>query len=316
VKRLLPLIAAGLLSAWMLKDLGLDWSALFHGNLEAGTLALRQAAERQGEWRGLAFVAMIGFLPLILVPISLLLLSAAMALKTVAAMGVILGGTTINTALSYAIGRAWGLKPLEWIGAADLGFVRRLRQGAEKHGFAMAIFSRFLPVPFAVTSAAAGVVGIGFWNMILGSFCMMLPWSVVYVFFGEALHQGSLAYLSAGLAAMAALGLFSAWYRKSRNVGKDGEAPKPLLPQNPALGPELTLYTLEGSEACDEAREELWKLRPKLGFEVRETDLSAAGSRLEKLKDQAPLVFLGERRLFSFQVDENALEKYLREARD
>ena len=213
------------------------------------------------------------------------------------------------------MGKIWGTRAIEWMGMERFKLLQTLKDGVAEHGFKMAIFSRCLPVPFALPAIAAAVVGMRFWQMITGTLIMMLPWSVIYVFFTEALRRGDARYLGPAVALFAVLS-FSAWWMRRGRAAK-GLPPAGLLrPQSPPLGPEITLYTLPGNDACEDARAELWKLRERFLFEIREVDLASDASLMAQHQDMAPVVYLGKRKLFSFQVDENALENYLKAARD
>ena len=311
MRRLLPLALGLAVLVGLALSLDLDWPALFRGDLNAGTSALRAAAERQGPMKDAVLTLMIGLLPLLMVPISLLLLTAAMMLTPLKAVMVIMLGTALAGSLSFALGRLAGRRVIEWLGLGRFKLLQAAQGGAERHGFKMTLFARCLPVPFAFPGLAAGMVGLRFRHFFWGTCLMMLPWSLVYVFFGEALRRGDARYLGPGLALFAVLSLLAWKVRKKGGAG--GGPPAGLLsPQTPALGPELRLYTLPGHEASQEAREELWRLRPRFGFEVREVDLAQDPALMAQFQDMAPVLFLGERRLFSFQVDENALELFLK----
>jgi len=301
--------------AALLYSLHLDWSALFKGDLGAGTAALRDAAQRQGPMEGVVMTIMIAVLPFAMVPITVVLLTAAMILPPLPAVAAIMLGSGLNTVLSYGIGRIWGREAIRWMGLERFKLMQVLRDGAREHGLKMAVISRYMPVPFCLPGLAAAVLGIGFWEMLLGSLMMMLPWAVLYVFFSESLRRGDFRYLAPVLGIFAIL-IAATWWLRRKGTLNDGMPEGLLQPQSPALGPELTLYTLPDQEACDDARRELWKLRSRFNFEVREIDLSQDPKLLAQYQDLAPLVFLGERRLFSFQVDENALEIYLKAKRD
>lgn len=310
------LLLIGLASmAGFLATLDLNWAAIFRGDINAGTEELRRLAESQGAMKGLMMTAMIAFLPSVMVPISLILLAAAMVLPWPLAIASIMVGTAVNTAISFTVGRIWGTKAIEFMGLERFRLLQLLKDGVAEHGFKMALFARCLPVPFALPAIAAAVVGLRFWQMMAGTAIMMLPWSVIYVFFTEALRRGDARYLGPAVALFAIVSLAAWWVRRSR-AGEAG-LPKGLLaPQSPPMGPEITLYTLPGHEACEDARIELWNLRERLRFEVREVDISQDPGLLARHHDMAPVVYLGERKLFSFQVDENALENYLKASRD
>jgi uncharacterized membrane protein YdjX (TVP38/TMEM64 family) len=312
MRRLLPLLLGLGVVVGLALSLDLDWAALFHGDLNAGTSALRAAAERQGPLKDAVLTLMIGLLPLLVVPISLLMLTAAMMLAPFKAVLVMLLGTALASSLSFALGRLAGRRVIEWLGWERFKLLQAVRGGAERHGFKMMLFARCLPVPFAFPGLAAGMLGLRFVHVFWGTCAMMLPWSLVYVFFGEALKRGDARYLGPALALFAVLSLL-AWKVRKRGAPEGGLPAGLLSPQAPALGPELRLYTLPGHDASEEARAELWRLRPRFGFEVRETDLAQDPALMAQFQDMAPVVFLGERRLFSFQVDENALELFLKE---
>lgn len=315
MKRLFPLALGLAVMAWVLATLELDWAALFRGDINAGTEALRLAAERQGGHKDVAMALMVALLPLVLVPVSLTMLATAILLPPAKAVVAMLIGTAVNTALAYGVGRLWGRRALDWMGMDRFRLVLALEAGARDHSFKMAVFSRCFPIPFSVVGIAAAVVGVKLRHMLAGTLIIMLPTSLIYIFFTEALRSGDAKFLGPTLLIVALMSL-AAWYVKRSLQGGIAMPQGLLAPQRPALGPQLTLYTLPGHEACQDARRELWQLRTRLKFEVQEIDL-ASDERLRVMyQDMAPVVFLGERRLFSFQVDENALENYLRAERD
>ena len=253
-----------------------------------------------------------------MVPITVVLLAVATLLPAASALGVIMLGSALHTALSFWLGQAYGLKLLGALKLERRPFYAAMKEGAREHAFSMAMLSRSLPVPFCFTGLAAPALGLGFWVTMAGSFVAMLPWAFFYVFFTESVRQGSLRFLvpALGLLGLMALGLALA---RRRFLPQGGPAlPEGLLePQSPSLGPELTLYTLPRHEPCEDARRELWALRGRLNFEVRELDISSSPNLDAQFHDHVPVVFLGEQKIFSFQVDENALAQTLRKyARD
>lgn len=320
LKKLLPSLVVLAILGFGLWSLQLDWSALFHGDLGQATTALQAAVAAEGPYKELTLTLLIALLPFVMVPITALLLSAAILLPPMAGFRAILFGSAINTALSYFVGRTWGEEAIRLFGLERFKFMEKLRQGARRHGFKLALLSRIMPVPFCLPAMAAAMVGIRFNDMLGGSTLMMLPWAILYAFFSEAIRQGQLKLAAPILAGIVLLSLGLAWLRNRGSLDASGGAsalPEELLqPQEPPLGPELTLYTLPGLAACEEARRELRRLRPLLKFEVREFDLRDQPQLLEAYQDLVPLLFHGSKRLFSFQIDENALELHLRNWRD
>jgi uncharacterized membrane protein YdjX (TVP38/TMEM64 family) len=312
LRKLFPALAGLAVMAGMLYSLDLDWAALFRGDINAGTSALRSAAERQGPFKGLAMLLMIGLLPLVLVPVTLTLLAAALLLPPLEALGAMILGTLLNTVLAHSAGRLWGRTLLLGLGMDRLGPFKAVESGAREHGFSMALFSRCIPIPFSITGVASAVLGIRLGQMLLGTFLMLLPWELGYVFFTEALRRGDAKFMGPMLAFLA-LALFVPWFLRKR---MRRPSPVPLSAQEPPLGPLLILYTLPGHDASDEAREELVRLRPLLKFEVQEHQIGRDDALGAQYQDLAPVLFMGEKRLFSFQVDENALRRQLGEARD
>jgi uncharacterized membrane protein YdjX (TVP38/TMEM64 family) len=312
LKRAAPLALGLGVLAWLLSTLELDWAALFRGDIDSGAAALRQAAERQGPMKDFAMALMVGLLPFVAVPVTLAMLAAALMLAPLKAVPAMLFGTLLNTAIAYGIGRHWGKSALDVLGMDKLRLLKALEAGSKEHGLKMAVFSRCFPIPFALTGVAAGAVGIKLWQMLLGTAIIMLPTSLIYVFFTEALRRGDAKFLGPTLLFVALLGL-ATWYVKRSLKPGDAAPDGPLKPQAPPLGPVLTLYTLAGHDASEDARKELWALRPRLKFEIDEIEIGEDQALNAKYHDLAPVILLGERRLFSFQVDANALEKYLRE---
>ncbi len=309
--RMLPRLLLGLIGtlvmALALNALHLDWSALFHGDFQT----LSVAAGESNLSRAFTLLFLMAVLPALFLPITALMLASATLLPGPAAVLVILGGTLLNAALCHGAGRLFGVKLWSLLGLEDKAFIKMLKEGAAEHGFKMVLVSRFMPVPFCVPSIASALVGIGFWTMMLGTAITMLPWALFYVFFTESLRSGSGKMLGPALAVFATLSVVAWWVRR---YYARRSSPALLEVRTPPMGPELTLYTLPGHEASLEARRVLGELRSRLGFEVREVDISGSPDLEAQYHDHVPVVYLGDLKLFSFQVDENALERYLKRA--
>jgi uncharacterized membrane protein YdjX (TVP38/TMEM64 family) len=285
-------------------------------NIAALSQALDQAAQNAGPARAGLLFSLVALLPFALVPITALLLAVATLLPSSQAFGVMVAGSLANTLLSYGLGRRYGLRLFKRLKPENHALFEALKIRCGQSGFKMALLSRCLPLPFAFAGLGAPVLGIPFGSMMAGSFVAMVPWAFFYAFFTESVRQGNLRYLGPAVAILALI--MVALLLARRSLAKSGalSLPQgPLTPQTPALGPELTLYTLRGHEACQDARRELWTLRPRLKFEVRELDISVSPELDAQFHDHVPVVFLGQQKIFSFQVDENALERTLRQDR-
>ncbi len=313
--RILPLVAGAAVVAVLLAWLELDWRQLFGGDFGAASEALRRASQESGPAKVAVILALAALLPFSLVPITVVFFSAALVLPAKAAMPVILCGALLNTSLAYAAGLSYGARLAEFLGLDRFAAYRALKAGAGSHGFKMALLSRFIPSPFVLQAMVGAAIGIRLWQMLCGTFLAMLPWTLLYVAFPEAVRRGDLRLLGPVLGVLAVMTGLGWWVRAKLTSASPAQAkgpaqePGPLAPQAPALGPELTLYTLPGDPACADARRELVRLRPLLGFEVRELDIAAQPREVEALyREHVPVLLLGDEKLFSFQVDENLLK--------
>ena len=99
----------------------------------------------------------------------------------------------------------------------------------------------------------------------------------------------------------------------SRKAPVEQNLPRPIVPGEPPLGPVLELYTNPEDDLSEVARRELWALREKLGFEIKETDLSTAPELAKRWQDQSPMVLLDGVMLFNYQVDDHVLKVRLEE---
>ena len=303
---------SALLFVWLAAQLNLPWHAIFSGDMDAALGALRSAVDQQGPWKLPTMVALIALLPFVLVPVSALFIVASLSLPPMAAVLCIICGSTLNAALAWAAGRQLGEPLLKRLGAEGkiLGF---LRQGVKEHPWLTAAICRSVPVPYAIVGISAAIAGLGFWHLVLSSLVVVSPWALLYVFSTEAVRRGDLRFIGLASAALGVV-LMATWWAKNRAAAVPGNS-EPLTPRSPAAGPLLTLYTVSGHDACLDARHELYRLRDELGFEVQEVDLSGQSGLDPALTDHAPVLYLGPQKLFSFQIDENALRTYLKDAR-
>jgi len=281
-------------------------------NLDVLSQALRDAAQNAGGAKVALLFSMVALLPFALVPITALLMVVAALLPQTQAFAVMLAGSLLHTALSYGLGKRFGSRLFSRMKPERYALFEVVKSNCGRSGLKMALLSRCLPLPYVFAGLGAPLFGIDFKKIMAGSFLAMVPWAFFYAFFTESVRQGSLRFLGPAVAVLALILVALAWAR--RNI-QGGLAPLPeglLAPQTPPLGPELTLYTLQGHDACLDARRELWSLRPVLKFEVRECDISSAPELDAQFHDHVPVVFLGPTKIFSFQVDRNALDQTLR----
>jgi glutaredoxin len=73
----------------------------------------------------------------------------------------------------------------------------------------------------------------------------------------------------------------------------------------------LTLYSKPDCHLCVEARVALLELRPELGFELREVDITTDEALHRAYFERIPVVALGEEELFEYFVDEALLRNRL-----
>ncbi len=310
-------IGMGALTLWLLSDLRLDWAALRHGDWRALAASFESVAQTADMSRVLLLLALMALLPLsMLVPMSGLCLATGLLLPVPMAIPTILLGLACNTVLAHSLTRVIGGAALGERLRGKLAALDFFREGARRHAWRSVILARYLPIPFAMPPVAAAIFGIGLLPVTLGTVLGMLPQTLVYVTVAKAGRDGDIKTLGLALAGVAGL-LLLTWILRNRLSPRDahGRAPVPLVPQSPALGPVLIFYSIPGHELCDDARQELWDLRPRLGFEVQEQSLQPDSPLEAQYHDHVPLVFLGSEKLFNFQVDANVLAKRLQAAR-
>jgi glutaredoxin len=71
----------------------------------------------------------------------------------------------------------------------------------------------------------------------------------------------------------------------------------------------VTLYSKPGCHLCVEAQGVLRKLRPELGFELREVDITTDEALHRAYFERIPVVTLDDEELFEYFVDEDALRQ-------
>ena len=77
------------------------------------------------------------------------------------------------------------------------------------------------------------------------------------------------------------------------------------------MGADVTLYSRPGCGLCEEAREVLEAVRERIGFELREVDISGDDVLERSYGVRIPVVVVDGEELFEISVDEEELEAAL-----
>jgi glutaredoxin len=77
------------------------------------------------------------------------------------------------------------------------------------------------------------------------------------------------------------------------------------------VGADVTLYSRPGCGLCEEAREVLEAVRERIGFELREVDISGDDVLERSYGVRIPVVVVDGEELFEISVDEEELEAAL-----
>ena len=75
----------------------------------------------------------------------------------------------------------------------------------------------------------------------------------------------------------------------------------------------MTLYSKPDCPLCDEARGALERVRVRVGFDLREIDITTDAELEDRFRERIPVVAVEGEELFDFHVDEPALEQRLSE---
>jgi glutaredoxin len=75
----------------------------------------------------------------------------------------------------------------------------------------------------------------------------------------------------------------------------------------------VTLYSKQDCPLCDEARRALERVRGRVGFDLREIDITTDAELERTHRERIPVVAVEGEELFDFHVDEPALERRLAE---
>jgi glutaredoxin len=73
----------------------------------------------------------------------------------------------------------------------------------------------------------------------------------------------------------------------------------------------VTLYSRPGCHLCDEARESLQRVQTRAPFTLREVDITTDDELHKRYLERIPVVSVGGDDLFDYEVDEDALERFI-----
>ncbi len=74
----------------------------------------------------------------------------------------------------------------------------------------------------------------------------------------------------------------------------------------------VTLYSKPDCHLCVDAQDVLRRLRPELGFELAEVDITTDEALHRAYFERIPVAILGDEELFEYFVNEDALRQRLR----
>lgn len=106
-------------------------------------------------------------------------------------LGVVLNwlGASVGATLAFLLARTLGLDAVHRLLGARAG---RLGQLAGSHGFVAVLRLRLIPVvPFNMLNFAAGLAGVRFRDYLLGTLIGLVPGTMVYTYFADALLTGA-----------------------------------------------------------------------------------------------------------------------------
>ncbi len=78
--------------------------------------------------------------------------------------------------------------------------------------------------------------------------------------------------------------------------------------------PEVVLYTRAGCHLCDEARQELDRLRKHTPFDLRAVNIDQDPELQHIYNDEVPVIFIGGRKAFKYRIDPREFLKKLQKA--
>lgn len=83
-------------------------------------------------------------------------------------------------------------------------------------------------------------------------------------------------------------------------------------PPSPEGLPEVVLYSRAGCHLCEEAKEELARLRRRAAFALREVDIDADPELRRRYNEQVPVIFIHGRKAFKYRIEPGEFLERLR----
>jgi glutaredoxin len=77
---------------------------------------------------------------------------------------------------------------------------------------------------------------------------------------------------------------------------------------------DVVVYGGRGCHLCEVATELLWRERERLGFSLREVDITGDPELEAAYREQIPVVFVDGRKAFKYAIDPAELERRVRAA--
>jgi uncharacterized membrane protein YdjX (TVP38/TMEM64 family) len=134
-----------------------------------------------------AFVVLYVALSLLLIPSSVLALTAGVLFGVVAGASLAFVGGAVSAAVGFVVGRRFGRGPIERLVGRRLEVVNRWLR---RHGVVTVAIARNVPaLPFGLVNYAAGCTGIPARRFLLGTVLGIVPGTVAYASFGGSLHD-------------------------------------------------------------------------------------------------------------------------------
>ena len=74
----------------------------------------------------------------------------------------------------------------------------------------------------------------------------------------------------------------------------------------------VQMYTKEGCHLCIVAREIILRILKEIPFEFEEIDIESRNDLYERFKEEIPVVFVNDERVFTYRVHERKLRRILK----
>ncbi len=78
------------------------------------------------------------------------------------------------------------------------------------------------------------------------------------------------------------------------------------------MGLRVQMYTKEGCHLCVIAREIILRIQKEIPFEFQEVDIELRNDLYERFKEEIPVVFVNDERVFTYRVNERKLRRILK----